>query len=109
MTAYVWAISPYEVFVPSAGYMLHKASVTAGSAAFAAEENKHRSNDAKCAELGWVSISLAVETYAGDSIIKIPSFQYEVETVVIYLYAGNKLMEDQGKQHRAQWITLLYS
>eukprot|EP00731_Ephydatia_muelleri_P004686 Em0002g862a len=45
-----------------------------------------------------------------DSIIKIPSFQYEVETVDIYLYAGNKLMEDQqGKQHRAQWVTVLYS
>eukprot|EP00731_Ephydatia_muelleri_P020890 Em0013g617a len=40
-----------------------EASVTAGSAAFAAEERKHRANDAKCAELGWVSISLAVETY----------------------------------------------
>ena len=37
--------------------------VTAGSAAFVAEERKHRSNDAKCAELGWVSIPLAVETY----------------------------------------------
>ena len=34
-----------------------------GSAAFAAEERKHRSNDAKCAELGWVSIPLAMEMY----------------------------------------------
>ena len=42
---------------------LSEASVTAGSAAFATEEHKHRSNDAKCAELGWMSISLAVETY----------------------------------------------
>ena len=31
---------------------LPEASVTAGSAPFAAEERKHRSNDAKCAELG---------------------------------------------------------
>ena len=42
---------------------LPEASVTAGSAAFVAEERKHRSNDAKCVELGWVSIPLAVETY----------------------------------------------
>ena len=29
----------------------------------AAEVRKHGVNDRKCAELGWVSISLAVETY----------------------------------------------
>ena len=40
-----------------------EASVTAGSAAFAAEEHTHRSNDAKCAELGWMSIPHAVEMY----------------------------------------------
>ena len=34
------------------------------TAAFVAEERKHGANDAKCAELGWVSIPLAVETYA---------------------------------------------
>ena len=34
-----------------------------GSAVLYAEERKHESNDAKCAELGWVSIPLAVETY----------------------------------------------
>ena len=39
---------------------LPEASVTAGSAAFAAEERKHNS---KCAELGWVCIPIAVETY----------------------------------------------
>ena len=27
------------------------------------EERKHGANDAKCAELGWVSIPFAVETY----------------------------------------------
>ena len=40
---------------------LPEASVTVGSAVFAVEERKHRSNDAKCAELGWVSIPLSVE------------------------------------------------
>eukprot|EP00731_Ephydatia_muelleri_P018553 Em0011g593a len=43
--------------------ILPEASVTAGSAAFVAEERKHRAKDAKCVELGWVSIPLAVETY----------------------------------------------
>ena len=42
---------------------LPEASVTAGSAAFVAKKRKHRSNNAKCAELGRVSIPLAVETY----------------------------------------------
>ena len=37
--------------------------MTVGSAAFVAEERNHRANDAKCAELGGVSIPLTVETY----------------------------------------------
>ena len=40
-----------------------EASVTAGSAALAAENRKHNSNDRKCEELGWVCIPLVVETY----------------------------------------------
>ena len=49
---------------PLVSNSLPEVSVTAGSAAFAAEERKHRSNDTKCAELDWVSIiPLAVETY----------------------------------------------
>ena len=43
--------------------ILPEASVTAGSVAFVAKERKHRANDAKCAELGWVSIPLAVDSY----------------------------------------------
>ena len=42
---------------------LPEASVTAGSAAFAAEERKHKANDFKCAKLGWVCVPIAVETY----------------------------------------------
>ncbi|KAL5493203.1 hypothetical protein EMCRGX_G014348 [Ephydatia muelleri] len=34
-----------------------------GHHATTSEERKHRSNDAKCAELGWVSIAFAAETY----------------------------------------------
>ena len=39
---------------------LPEVSVTAGSAA---EERKHKANDSKCAELGWVCIPIAVVTY----------------------------------------------
>ena len=38
-------------------------SVTAGSAALAAEQRKHNANDEKCSELGWKCFPLAVESY----------------------------------------------
>ena len=53
----------FTVTSPLLSNIFPEASVTAGSAAFVAEERKHRANDAICAELGWVSIPLAVETY----------------------------------------------
>ena len=43
--------------------IISEASVTAGSAAYAAEQRKHVANDPKCNELGWVHIPLAVELY----------------------------------------------
>ena len=42
---------------------LLEAGVTSGSAALAAEVRKHNANDAKCSELGWTCIPIAVETY----------------------------------------------
>eukprot|EP00731_Ephydatia_muelleri_P003848 Em0002g24a len=42
---------------------LRDASSTAGAAAYAAECRKHTANDAKCQELGWACIPLAVETF----------------------------------------------
>ena len=42
---------------------LTEAGVARGSAAMVAEVRKHGVNDHKCAELGWVAIPLAVETY----------------------------------------------
>ena len=43
---------------------LLEASVMGGSAALAAAEvRKHNPNDAKCLELGWLCIPIAVETY----------------------------------------------
>ena len=37
--------------------------MTSGSTAQVAENRKHASNDAKCSELGWVCVPLAVEAY----------------------------------------------
>ena len=42
---------------------LTEAGVRCGSSALVAEERKHNANDPKCAELGWVCIPLAVESY----------------------------------------------
>ena len=38
--------------------------VSPGAAALEAEMRKHRANDPKCSELGWVCVALAVETYS---------------------------------------------
>ena len=42
---------------------LSEASVGVVAAAFVAESRKHAANNAKCQELGWSCILLAVETY----------------------------------------------
>ena len=43
--------------------ILTAASLSEGAAVEEAEARKHRTNDPKCSELGWVCIPLAVETY----------------------------------------------
>ena len=48
----------FTVTSPLTSSNLPEASVTAGSAVFAAEERKHKANDSKCAELGWVCIPI---------------------------------------------------
>ena len=42
---------------------LMEARVSAGSTALATECRKHRANDAKCKELGWLCVPLVAETY----------------------------------------------
>ena len=51
------------VISPLTPAILADASVRVGAAAEAAERIKHTANDPKCAELGWVCVPLAVETY----------------------------------------------
>ena len=42
---------------------LMEAGVSAGSAALATESRKHKANDPKCKELGWLCVPLVAETY----------------------------------------------
>ncbi|KAL5475298.1 hypothetical protein EMCRGX_G027384 [Ephydatia muelleri] len=51
------------VISPLTPATLNFSAVTEGAAAQAAEERKHASNDAKCEDLGWTCIPLAVESY----------------------------------------------
>ena len=43
--------------------VLNEASISAGAAAYGAENRKHATNDTRCQELGWMCIPLAVELY----------------------------------------------
>ena len=43
--------------------ILPESSMLVGAAALEAEGRKHRANDPKCSELGWVCVPLTVETY----------------------------------------------
>ena len=52
-----------SVVSPINSNTLSAARATAGAASEAAELRKHTANDAKCTELGWVSILLVVESY----------------------------------------------
>ena len=56
-----WAkLQPVTLSVtsPLNSKILSEAGVTAGAAAHATELRKHEANDAKCSDLGWVSVSL---------------------------------------------------
>ena len=52
-----------SVTSPLSTHTLMEAGVSAGSAALASEGRKHRANDAKCKELGWLCIPMVAETY----------------------------------------------
>ena len=63
-----WDLGKPAAFNLSVTSTLHpsvwlEASMMAGSAALVAENRKHKYNDRKCEELGWVCIPLVVETY----------------------------------------------
>ena len=53
-----------KVVSPLNSPTLNEAGARSGSAAGKAAVRKHNANDAKCTELGWVCIPLAIETYS---------------------------------------------
>ena len=52
-----------SVTSPLNTHTLMEVGVSAGSAALASEGRKHRANDAKCKELGWLCVPLVAEAY----------------------------------------------
>ena len=52
-----------SVTSPLNTHTLMEAGVSAGSAALTSEGRKHRANDAKCEELGWLCVPLVADTY----------------------------------------------
>ena len=52
-----------SVTSPLNTHTLMEAGVSAGSAALATEGRKHKANDPKCKELGWLCVPLVAETY----------------------------------------------
>ena len=58
-----FAAFDFTVSPPLSVASLNQACITSGFAALSAETRKHKANDPKCSELGWVCVPLAVETY----------------------------------------------
>ena len=52
-----------SVTSPLNSNVLLEAGLAAGQAARATEERKHKENDTKCKELGWVCVPMVVEAY----------------------------------------------
>eukprot|EP00731_Ephydatia_muelleri_P032588 Em0024g132a len=86
----------FAVTSPLNSSTLHEASVTAGSAAHATEARKHQANDVKCAELGWVSIPVVVETIR-DILVEICRRAH----IGIKVEVGNNLSRDHSKTRPA--------
>ena len=64
--------------------ILEETSALAGSAAHIAETRKHSANDAKCEELGWVCIPLAVESYGNWGMEALSTLKRLASLIAIY-------------------------
>ena len=53
----------FTMVSPLNSTLTHEAGTTAGLAASSAELRKHSNNDAKCWDLDWVCVPMAVDTY----------------------------------------------
>ena len=63
--------------------IVSEARVTAGVAARAAEMRKHEENDAKCTELGWMCVPLAVECNSAWGVEACNAFSFLVKCEAI--------------------------
>ena len=64
------------VISPLNSSIVSEAGVTSGVAARAAETRKHEENDAKCTELGWMCVPLAVECYSAWEVVACNAFSF---------------------------------
>eukprot|EP00731_Ephydatia_muelleri_P003120 Em0001g3120a len=97
----------FAVTSPLNSSTLHEASVTAGSAAHATEARKHQANDVKCAELGWVSIPVVVETYGCwvESFAQRPPIQKAL-SAKIDDFQFNQLFDSSSLADRARLLSI---
>ena len=91
-----WATGKTAAFVISLTslhntHTLMEAGVSAGSAALATEGRRHRANDAKCGELGWLCVPLIAEIYGAWGIEAIEAFSLGL----LPLHAGPSLLHFQ--------------
>ena len=91
-----WATGKTAAFVISVTSLLNthtlmEAGVSAGSAALATEGRKHRANDAKCGELGWLCVPLIAEIYGAWGIEAIEAFSH-LASQLATLHAGPSLL-----------------
>ena len=77
---------------------LMEAGVTSGSAVLAAEVRKHNANDAKCSELGWSCIPIAVETYGC----------WGAEAMQTLSHLASRLATSRGNCSKSHATCLLY-
>eukprot|EP00731_Ephydatia_muelleri_P027301 Em0019g174a len=100
-------LTSVHVVSPLNSDVLSAAGATAGAAPEAAELRKHTASDAKCTELGWVSIPLVVESYeargkeAQQCLSRLASrLAIHNSMATFELYARLKA-PDEGKLYRA--------
>ena len=65
-----------SVTSPLNSNVLLEAGLAAGQAARASEQSKHDENDAKCKELGWISVPMVVEAYGAWGTEAMESFHF---------------------------------
>ena len=62
-----FAAFDFTVSSPLSVASLNQACITSGFAALSAETRKHKANDPKCSEIGWVCVPLAVENWGKEA------------------------------------------